>query len=59
VCNDWETFIEKLNQKNVCLVPWCNETECEKAIKIKTKDESEDKKEKKKKEKKKKKGRKK
>jgi prolyl-tRNA synthetase len=42
VCKDWDTFVEKLNQKNVCLVPWCNNSKCEEEIKKKTKEEKEE-----------------
>lgn len=32
--------MEELNKKNLILTPWCNEQECEKAAKDKSKDES-------------------
>jgi prolyl-tRNA synthetase len=36
----WEEFMDSLNQKNLCLAPWCNETECELKAKDKSKEES-------------------
>jgi len=42
VCYNWDSFIQKLNQKNVVLVPWCMDNHCEETIKKKTKDEGEE-----------------
>lgn len=36
----WEEFMEGLNQKNLCLAPWCNENQCEIAVKERSKEES-------------------
>jgi prolyl-tRNA synthetase len=36
----WEGFMEEINKKNLVLTPWCNEQECEKAAKDKSKEES-------------------
>lgn len=36
----WETFMDALNQKNICLTPWCNEKACEKQANERSKIES-------------------
>ena len=39
-CGDWETFMTELNQKNLCLTPWCDVQACEEKVKDKSKEES-------------------
>jgi prolyl-tRNA synthetase len=39
-CGDWETFLTELNQKNLCLTPWCDVQACEEKVKDKSKEES-------------------
>lgn len=37
---EWKDFVPALDKKNICLVPWCQKTECEEKIKEKSKAES-------------------
>lgn len=37
---NWEQFMEALDQKFICLAPWCDTVKCEKAVKDKSKEES-------------------
>jgi len=34
--NNWEDFMTYLNQKNMILTPWCDEDECEDAVKTRS-----------------------
>ena len=36
----WDQFMEALNQKNLCMTPWCEESACEVNAKNKSKEES-------------------
>jgi len=36
----WDEFMNALNHKNLCLAPWCNDTECELRAKERSKEES-------------------
>ena len=36
----WPEFMEALNAKNIVLTPWCNDRECEKKAKDRSKEES-------------------
>ncbi len=38
--NTWAEFMSELNKRNLCLAPWCNDQECEKAAKERSKVES-------------------
>jgi prolyl-tRNA synthetase len=38
---NWTDFMEAVNNKNICLAPWCDTKECEKKIKQQSKEESE------------------
>jgi prolyl-tRNA synthetase len=38
--SEWAEFVPSLNQKKICLVPWCNRTPCEEVIKTKSGEES-------------------
>jgi len=37
---EWSQFVPTLNQKNICLVPWCRVTPCEESIKARSGEES-------------------
>jgi len=37
---NWEQFMDCLNQKNLCLAPWCEDSECEIKAKDRSKEES-------------------
>jgi prolyl-tRNA synthetase len=30
---NWKDFMQALNEKNICLAPWCDTVACEKKIK--------------------------
>jgi len=36
----WEEFMNELDQRNLCLAPWCNQQECEEKIKARSKQDS-------------------
>ena len=38
--SDWKSFMKALNEKNICLAPWCDTVECEKRVKELSKEES-------------------
>jgi prolyl-tRNA synthetase len=38
--DNWGDFMEAMNQKNLCLAPWCDQVKCEKKIKDQSKEES-------------------
>lgn len=38
--SDWKSFMEALNEKNICLAPWCDTVACEKRVKDLSKEES-------------------
>merc|ERR1711957_281854 len=38
--DNWKGFMDSLNEKNICLTPWCNVKACEERIKDHSKDES-------------------
>jgi prolyl-tRNA synthetase len=38
--DNWKDFMVALNNKNICLAPWCDTVECEKKIKEESKTES-------------------
>lgn len=38
--DNWVDFMNALNQKKICLAPWCDTVKCEKTIKDKSKEES-------------------
>jgi prolyl-tRNA synthetase len=38
--DNWKDFMSELNKRNLCLTPWCNNQDCEKAAKEKSKQES-------------------
>jgi prolyl-tRNA synthetase len=35
--DNWADFMTELNKRNLCLAPWCNDQECEKAAKERSK----------------------
>lgn len=37
---DWKQFMQALDDKQVCLAPWCNTVKCEEAVKQRSKEES-------------------
>jgi len=37
---EWKSFMKALNEKNICLAPWCDTVECEKRVKELSKEES-------------------
>jgi len=37
---NWKEFMQALNDKNICLAPWCDTVACEKKIKEQSKEES-------------------
>ena len=38
--SNWKEFMQALNDKNICLAPWCDTVACEKKIKEQSKEES-------------------
>lgn len=38
--DNWKDFMDSLNEKNICLTPWCNCKKCEERIKDHSKEES-------------------
>lgn len=38
--SNWEDFMNALNQKHICLTPWCNRVKCEENVKDRSKEES-------------------
>jgi prolyl-tRNA synthetase len=38
--DNWKDFMQALNEKNICLAPWCDTVACEKKIKEQSKEES-------------------
>lgn len=39
--DNWKDFMDALQQRCICLAPWCNEQSCEIAVKDRSKEESE------------------
>lgn len=37
---NWEEFMKALDNRNICMAPWCNRQECEIAVKDRSKEES-------------------
>lgn len=37
---DWAGFMAAINEKNICLAPWCDTVACEERVKEQSKEES-------------------
>lgn len=38
--SNWEQFMEALDNKYICLAPWCDTVKCEEGVKARSKEES-------------------